>query len=176
MDTIEIRKALFNDMVTSLLKEVKVDEQVQWLQTYGSNFYTLGLYEYVMKAHSITDQEYTDGAVAFWEAEPILFKEVSCGVLLELMQDALYEKHVSFSYTTEKKVSDIALGLEPFEKNPDSTYYSPCLFKCIIAQLKLDTSAVFSFTKAILNAKVSVVFVVQSANGLMAFDLTRDPT
>lgn len=175
MDTIEINKDLFCNMITSLFKDIKVDQQVQWLQTYGSNFYTLGLYDYVINAHVISEEHFIEAVNSFWDTEPVVFEEISCEELSGLTKDLFYEKYVSISFSDEKTVADIAFGLEDFEKTPANTYYSPCLFKCIMAQLKLDTTDHFLFTKALFNSKVSIVFVVRLASGLMAFDLSRDP-
>lgn len=177
MNTIEIDKDLFCNMIFSLLDQAKTDKQVAWLESYGREFYELGLYAAIEDKHSVTKSYFDDITEKFWGKEtPVEFKECSWSYLQELVGTDFYQKYLSFHFGAEKTVNDIELSLGDFQEDGPNRYYSPSLLKCIVANHNLRNEDQFYFTKAITpELNFTIVFKIKVGEDVFYYDVAEEP-
>lgn len=176
MSTITIDKDLFCKMIFSLLEEVKISEQVDWLYKYGSTFYDLGLYEAIESKHVIDKTDFTTITEDFWDTDEVLYKEVSWQELSQKIGTDLYQNYLGISFTKDKEVDDIEFNLGAFQSDPDCRYYSPSFLKCIAAKLGLNNHSSFYFTKAkMANNEIGIVFKVDDNATTHYYNISNVP-
>lgn len=177
MNTIEIERKLFLDMINSLYNEVTVAQQVAWLQQYGTVFYEKELYDFIESKHIITPEFFQKAAANFWDKEEVMFQKITFGDLNKTIDGLYYQNYLGFSFDTKKTVSDISYGLEAYGKDPAKRYFSPMLFHCLAATYKLENDSELAFTKVLLpNLEITIVFAVPTNDGMKYMDFTQDPT
>jgi hypothetical protein len=174
--TITLDKADYNRMVFTLLEEVPTDQQVDWLQKFGSVFYDNEMYDSVDDKHSLSDEFFRAGAERFWGEDTILYKNYTWEALSTSLGTMLYELYLGFSFTAEKTISDIEYTLEAYNKKNGKRYYSPSLLQCLAAKYELKSTDVFSFTKILLpDFTMTIAFTISTKDGDWFYDLSKNP-
>ena len=175
-DTIEIDKALFNEMIFSLLDKSPTEEQVNWLQRFGMVFYDNKMFDSIINKHNIKPEFFDTVSKSFWGDNEVLFSSYTVNELSEKMGDLFYQSYLAFKFNAQQMVRDITITLGNYNENKSLRYYSPMLIKCIIAQYSLKGDDLFSFTKVMLpDYTMTIAFKIKTKDGDMFFDISELP-
>lgn len=176
METIEIEKDVFLKMINTLFNEVTIEQQVAWLQQFGTVFYEKELYDFIESKHIITPEFFQKVAANFWDKEEVMFQEIPFSTIAKAIEGIFYQKYLGFSFDAKKTADDIDFTLEDYGKEASKRYFSPMLFHCLAATYNFKEDTAISFTKVMLpNYEMTIVFSIKTVDGVKYMDFSQEP-